>query len=291
MAGHGDPAAGPGDRGAILAGGAGPAQRGAGRYSASAPARVDRRVSYSLYLWHWPFLIAAEGIWGDLRVRYALLVVLASAVPAWLSYRYVENPIRTAPGSPSRGRPAHGRDQHCGSDLAGIAVIASFGLVNTTGSAHLRGARGAGAHGSRFADIDWADVNEVEACAPPPSATQTYRPSTTPMRRGTRADGFKACEFGDLDSDTTVALVGDSKAAQWFTPVERIADKAGWRLVVIAKNGCQFADVIRLVANKRTPRASPGPPGDERHRGGQAGRGRHRHSLRLLPPPRRDVGE
>ncbi|MDN5746278.1 MAG: hypothetical protein L0H31_14330, partial [Nocardioidaceae bacterium] len=58
-------------------------------------------------------------------------------------------------------------------------------------------------------------------------------------------------EFGKKDSDHTVVLVGDSKAAQWFTPVQRIAQRAGWRLVLIAKNGCEFADVVRVGHDDR----------------------------------------
>ncbi len=34
---------------------------------------------------------------------------------------------------------------------------------------------------------------------------------------------FKACRFGDRNGRRTLVLVGDSKAAQWFTPLERIA--------------------------------------------------------------------
>ena len=242
---------------AILAGGAGSANRGAGRLLSWAPAVWIGGMSYSLYLWHWPFLIAAQGIWGHLQVRYALLVVLASAVPAWLSYRYVENPIRTAPRL-AEPRPALLMGAICTAiaTIAGIAVIASFGLVNTTGLATPQQAPGARAlNESRFADIDWADVNQVEYMRPSPlTATQDipaiYDTDCVVPRD---ADGFKTCEFADLDSDKAVVLVGDSKAVQWFTPLERIADKAGWRLVVIAKNGCQFADVIRLVDNKRNP--------------------------------------
>uniref|UniRef100_UPI0026106025 acyltransferase family protein n=1 Tax=Thermomonas sp. TaxID=1971895 RepID=UPI0026106025 len=52
-------------------------------------------LSYSLYLWHWPLLVIARldtlgeiGPWGTAAIC-ALAFVLA-----WLTYRYVENPIR-----------------------------------------------------------------------------------------------------------------------------------------------------------------------------------------------------
>ncbi|GAA1171722.1 SGNH hydrolase domain-containing protein [Ornithinimicrobium humiphilum] len=59
------------------------------------------RISYSLYLWHWPFVAAAAslahvGSGGPqhLPVHWGLLAVLVSVVPAWLSFRYVEEPVR-----------------------------------------------------------------------------------------------------------------------------------------------------------------------------------------------------
>ncbi|WP_244929203.1 SGNH hydrolase domain-containing protein [Nocardioides sp. W7] len=63
--------------------------------------------------------------------------------------------------------------------------------------------------------------------------------------------GFKTCPFGDERGRKTVVLVGDSKAAQWFTPMDRIAKAQGWRLVVILKNGCSFARVSRPEDGKR----------------------------------------
>ena len=58
-------------------------------------------LSYSLYLWHWPFVaVAAEiaqvGRGGPetLPVHWGVLAVAISIVPAWLSFHYIENPIR-----------------------------------------------------------------------------------------------------------------------------------------------------------------------------------------------------
>jgi len=50
-------------------------------------------LSYSLYLWHWPAIVFA----GLLVSRSPLVLTLAallSVVPAWLSYRWLEQPIR-----------------------------------------------------------------------------------------------------------------------------------------------------------------------------------------------------
>jgi hypothetical protein len=51
------------------------------------------------------------------------------------------------------------------------------------------------------------------------------------------------CVFGNLASPTTVVLLGDSHAAQWFPAFERLAGERDWRLVTLTKAACAAADV------------------------------------------------
>jgi SGNH domain (fused to AT3 domains) len=53
----------------------------------------------------------------------------------------------------------------------------------------------------------------------------------------------KSCVFGDLHGRLTVALVGDSHAAQWFPALDQIARQRGWRLVTFTKLACRFVDM------------------------------------------------
>ena len=46
------------------------------------------------------------------------------------------------------------------------------------------------------------------------------------------------CVFGDTTSSFTVALFGDSHAAQWFNALDMIAKQRGWRLLSLTKLGC-----------------------------------------------------
>jgi peptidoglycan/LPS O-acetylase OafA/YrhL len=52
-----------------------------------------------------------------------------------------------------------------------------------------------------------------------------------------------ACVFGDPYGSTTVALVGDSHAAQWFPAVDLVAIANHWRLVTYTKISCRFFDL------------------------------------------------
>lgn len=69
-----------------------PASRGL----AAGPFVFIGKISYSLYLWHWPLLVFAQYRLGRLLgPAEALGLVAVSIVLAFLSYRYVEQPFRT----------------------------------------------------------------------------------------------------------------------------------------------------------------------------------------------------
>lgn len=54
--------------------------------------------SYAIYLWHWPFAVLAARVWPQ-HPRAVPAAVLLSLVPAALSYRYVELPLRATRGA------------------------------------------------------------------------------------------------------------------------------------------------------------------------------------------------
>jgi peptidoglycan/LPS O-acetylase OafA/YrhL len=54
------------------------------------------RISYPLYLWHWPLFSLALFVQPDLSMGLRWGVVMTSLVLAWLTYALVEKPIRPA---------------------------------------------------------------------------------------------------------------------------------------------------------------------------------------------------
>ena len=46
------------------------------------------------------------------------------------------------------------------------------------------------------------------------------------------------CTYGPGSNDTTIVLLGDSHAAQWFPAVDSMATLRGWTLVNLTKTGC-----------------------------------------------------
>jgi len=78
-----------------------PAAWGCRHLLASPPLVWIGLISYPLYLWHWPLLVFFSLIkFSPLTLPERELVLLASALLAWLTYRFVEKPFRFGRPSP-----------------------------------------------------------------------------------------------------------------------------------------------------------------------------------------------
>lgn len=55
-------------------------------------------ISYPLYLWHWPLLAFARITEGDISTATRAALVAASILLAWLTYRFIEKPLRGRSG-------------------------------------------------------------------------------------------------------------------------------------------------------------------------------------------------
>jgi peptidoglycan/LPS O-acetylase OafA/YrhL len=87
-----------------------------------APLRWVGGRSYGIYLIHWPIFLVVRQTWPDLNRWVSTLVAVAVTVGlAVLSYRFVEQPIRTG------GWPARGRGVVAGA--LGMAVVAAIAFV------------------------------------------------------------------------------------------------------------------------------------------------------------------
>ena len=282
-----------------------------------APIRFLGRISYSLYLVHWPILVlpAANLAFDEelpLEVRFAL--VLASIVVAAASYRWIEQPFQHG----LRLAMPPGRTLALAGAMIAATVLVAVGVDAGAMRSLLEGTsalvsaavtnpeatpddgpdpadeNGAGATGS---PVSTDDVEPLPTPAPTPTQTAatpagaaptpqvaTSAPVATPVATplvdaptpsgpqplpgdvrpplararddreslgGCTLD-YRAirpadCVFGDTQGKTTVALVGDSHAAQWFPTLQVIADARGWRLLTFTKFSCRFVDLAQYA--------------------------------------------
>jgi peptidoglycan/LPS O-acetylase OafA/YrhL len=238
---------------AVIAGGEVARGAGVGRLLSTKLMVWIGGLSYSLYLWHWPLLIAATAYWdGNLGVKRGLAVVLLSVLPAWLSLVLVENPIRFA-----RRLRSTSLSLSVGANFTAVGVAAGLALVLLVPPSSTTGA-GTPPLGARVVTDDpaaagalWEISTSSRIVPSPENATQDVPIS---YAEGCQQDQESAevivCEYGDLGSDREIALVGDSKALQWQPVLDEIAAAHGWKLLTITKSACGFYD--GAIENKDT---------------------------------------
>ena len=189
------------------------------------------RISYSLYLWHWPLLVIPAAYREDelSPAARAGLVALSVALAA-ITYALVEDRFRNLPALVRSHRASFAM----GGVLTVVAVVAGYvgGVLPA-----LDAGRPAAAAGT----IDYVPSDLR------PSLRGAFDDVPETWRNGCHADipdrTPKGCLYGDPDSSTTVVLFGDSHAASWFPAFQAAADDAGWRLLTLTKSGCPSAAV------------------------------------------------
>jgi peptidoglycan/LPS O-acetylase OafA/YrhL len=205
-------------------------------------------LSYSIYLWHWPILIAAQAERPDMRLRYVIVLMILSVVPAYLSNRFIENPVRFGSGFKPTGR-AIGLGLALTAIGVGVGYLlsASVNVGSDVTKAEPNDAVGAAALlDPARKDVVWSDIKSVDAMRPLATEAVDDRPAFYSDGSGCQVKNGdatpKPCYWGEKDADRKVVIIGDSKIAQWQTALDLIARDEGFELIQITKSACPFTD-------------------------------------------------
>ena len=218
------------------------------------------KISYSLYLWHWPLLVLPITLnEGPLNIYERSALALEAIPLAYATHRWVEDPLRhgkfvgTLPRKNlviaavmaiaiafvSFGtdfvftKTAHHKIKTSSAEekLARIEALLTP-LAETTKSANLRPDTVDSIVPINLepelinAKTDRA-LSYIDRC----HTQQNLPPSTAP------------CIYGDTTSSTTIALFGDSHALSWFPAMNSLAKKNGWKLLSLTMSACSPADI------------------------------------------------
>ena len=237
---------------------------GAGKLLALRPLQSIGRVSYGWYLWHWPVLvIAPAALGGELGLRGRLLLCAGALLLAYVSYGFVENPVRhrrALTDLPVRGL---GLGLLLSATAAVIALIAAANppaVPVGADAADTRAVLAASAdpQQSLGALIAAADrVTELPANLTPPlddASEDVVKPQTDGCHLTlTSPDVLPPCRYGRPDASRTIVVFGDSHALQWFPAFEKLANRNGWGLESLTRSSCSPAPVPVVNAKlKRT---------------------------------------
>jgi hypothetical protein len=184
------------------------------------------RLSYSWYLWHWPFIVLAVLALNSDSIPVRTGAALASLGAAYLAFHYVENPIRFAKRI-----------------TRSTAVTFAVGLAITV--AVLGVAGGTWLISSERTPVSFNDEELTAESTFFPHCQFQHAPGGAPY-----------CFGGDLGAKTTIALVGDSHSSVWFNALSDVAKRQHVRVVLLSNPGCPFIQ----VAVNREPNGPLGIP-------------------------------
>ena len=236
----------------IIAGGVAVPQMGAEVLLRLAPLRFLGKISYSLYLWHWPILIVVAEHGGSASASFpgSLGWVTVAFGVSVATYYLVEDPIRHSQGLL--------RARWASVGLGAALVVATLGVatVQTTvafgsGIAVERGHKPSSGEDNRAASLHEVlklvaasrNIRSVPKNLTPSLSQAILQPHANLGGPPNCAYGITAasrvnCVFGDRDASPTIVLYGDSHAAMWFRALNDIAIRAKWRLIAVVRGGC-----------------------------------------------------
>ena len=178
------------------------------------------KISYPLYLWHWPALVLPSSALGrPLRISERILCIALTIILAHFTNRYLEEPLRHVKIAPKRIYLA-AISTTCLSLLLGLAIATSAtSIIATKG-------------------VSPTTFNLAEVMAKPAVYGDGCHSNYGETKSGD-------CIYGDKGSATTIVLYGDSHAAQWFPALEKLANVRGFKLISLTKSACPSVDAPR----------------------------------------------
>ncbi len=185
-----------------------------GRILATAPLVWIGKLSYSLYLWHWPIIVFIKYYTGrDLEVDEKVFVVGISVLVAYLSLRFIETPFRVRRLAPNaRWMVGMSIASMTFFLLAGVTTYLASGFPGRFSVDVQMMAKGAG------------DTN--------PDRNRCDRRSAADVVRG------DVCVVGQNGVLPTFAIIGDSFGDALVPGIERAAFAKNRRGLVLTSSGC-----------------------------------------------------
>ncbi|NBX23221.1 MAG: acyltransferase [Microbacteriaceae bacterium] len=201
-------------------------------------------ISYSLYLWHWPAILLYPTVFGALPSAATKVAILVCCIGvAWMSTRLLERPLQrwhllTAAkpvvtilaalvAAVLTLSPSIAASLNLDSRIASESKVREklkqnpcFGAQSLT-------------HGHECSTVDWPLLTPDPARAEADVPVEANECKTDTLV-------LSVCQFGEIGSETRVALVGDSHAGHWFPALKKLATEEGWQLDIYLKSSCTF---------------------------------------------------
>ncbi|KTT17861.1 acyltransferase [Pseudomonas fulva] len=197
------------------------------RLIGSAPMVGIGRISYSLYLWHWPVFVLFRWTYGlDAPAQWMSAVVIAFAL-AWLSYRFVETPVRQS--------GAMRKVPQSGIIVGGIAVIGlscwlAMGINHAAPKLSL-------SQVAKHADVWYPDGYPLDPNYPGCVAGPDFHLVGGGVMLSYNPLG---CQDNRPRNDASVYVIGDSHALAYSSLFKQYAIRHATQINAYNNGGCPF---------------------------------------------------
>lgn len=215
-------------------------------------------ISYSLYLWHWPIIVAAFSVvGGSLNGAQKAIVIAISVLLAWLTKKYVEDPVRR-----TRLRSLRSPVGVLVAAVASIALLwggVAAATPDVSGRAQAaveelneRARSNEPCFGARASFEDCTDSHTLSNLD---FALYNWELTDRTVNNGSYCSykwgqaELDPCSFGAEDAAKVqdVALVGDSHAAMLVFALDSIAVEQGLRVHTYFAEACAALDDDRIA--------------------------------------------
>lgn len=232
------------------------------RVLAAGPLVTLGAMAYSLYLWHWPLLIFWLYYSGHRQANFVegAAVLLVSGVLAYLTNRFVEEPLRyrapAAAATPAAAAPPIAWNLRLRRPTIALgSAVALLGVTLTATSftwrEHLIVERASGKELSGLSAVDYpgaralTDHVRVPTLRMRPTVLEVKEDLPASTRDGCISDFVNPavvnCTYGDPDAAHTVALAGGSHAEHWLTALDLLGRLHHFKVVTYLKMGCALS--------------------------------------------------
>ncbi|KQS99782.1 acyltransferase family protein [Cellulomonas sp. Leaf395] len=251
---------------AVIAAGTGTLERSTLTPLTNPLSRYLGRISYSLYLWHWPAIILLVTFLSVDRKLYRAIAVLLALGLSVLTFHLVEEPIRHSRWLERRSarpdeRPAQQRPRTqwrlvgVGALAVAVAVAGTLAVQSTIRDAQATPPAVAQTPATTLSTDSDAAAHVTEQLQLAVAATawpaltpaidalpQSKAPELEDLACANDWDTIEQhCVYGDPAAPRTAALVGDSTALAWLPGLRAALEPAGWNIDSYGKWGCPAA--------------------------------------------------